>query len=698
MNSRSLKPYSPGKTVFLALFLFILHATAYSQNRNFFDACFANFKDKFPIESVYLHLDKYECLAGDSIWWKGYVFDGTAKSTISTTLYVELYSENGQLVSRKQSPIIESMSAGQMEVPDSIQTGRYFLRAYTTYQSNFDSGLFTAPVTVYNDRDPREVCIPERLDPDPEPRMTVRDNLEWVSSVNDHVLYCLLEADSVNKYLDKTLRVVVMSYHRPYCDATLTLTKKNLWRDFTLPCQALSGYVDLLLWADSDLIARQTLFVPQQQMPAVTFTPDTLDNRPNGYNSWKLRIDDSLLYNCSVSVTDADRTEPAPLDIEHAVVPDPLDYRNLLKGEFPVIKYQDSAFLHWTGIATKGSGKPLRKAELVALITKDHSDFTDTRLVRVDEGGHFTINGLLFFDTAKMHFQLNHSYSEVGNIHLTFNGIACHPGFALPLNDKWADSVVDTDWLTRYSVKSPAAFTKAKVLDTVVVKRRPDIREEMDHTYTTGIFSEPTLFSFDLRTETRYHELEGYLRANIPGFECNPPADTPSWKRRPVIFYVDEQLYSWDDLKGFRLADMAYIKAFLGQHWFGDSPFLRWKTGYKGAMLKPAGPSAEPKTLKMPVDEDPLVVCLYLRKGDDVRTGLPDLSSVTLKGYSTIVPFQGAGSNGWTLFWDPLVRNNEFRVRFRNNAISKRFRVCVEGVNGKGKVVRYEKMVTVSIN
>lgn len=695
MHSRSPQPYSPRRTFFLVLCLFVQQPAVHAQNRHFFDACFAHFKDRFPIESVYLHLDKYECLAGDSIWWKGYVFAGTAKSTISTTLYVELYTENGQLVSRKQSPIIQSISAGQMEIPDSIQSGRYFLRAYTSYQSNFDSGFFTAPVTVYNDRDPREVCIPQRLVIDPEPRMTVRDNLQWVSSVNDHVLYCLLEADSSNKYLDKTLRVVVMSYHQPYCDAALTLTKKSLWRDFTLPCPALSGYVDLLLWADSDLIARQTLFVPQPQMASVSFMPDTLDAQPNGYNSWHLRIEDSLLYNCSVSVTDADRTAPAPLDIEHAVMPDPLDYRNLLKGEFPMIKYQDSAYLHWMGLATKESGKPLRKAELVALITKDHTDYSDTRVVRVDEGGHFMLNGMLFFDTAQMHFQLNHAYGGGGNIHLTFDHPTYYPGFALPLNDRWTDSAIGADRLVGYSAASTGVFKKARVLDTVVVRGHSDMREEMDHAYTTGIFSEPTLFAFDLRMDARYHDLEDYLRANIPGFACNPPADTPSWKRQPVIFYVNEQLYSWDELKGYRLADMAYIKAFLGQHWFGDSPFLRWKTGVQGAMLKPANPS-DPKSLKIPVDVDPLVVCLYLRKGDDVRTGSPDLHSVTLQGYSPIAPFQGAGSHGWTLFWDPLIRSNEFRVRFRNNAISKRFRVCVEGVNAQGHVVRYEQMVPVS--
>lgn len=675
-----------------------------SQDKAFMEDRFAKFSDKLPIESVYLHIDRYKFQAGDTLWWKGYLFSGDERPAISTNLTVELYSDSGRLICRMLAPVIRSFSAGQIQLPDSLKTGRYYLRAYTKYQTNFDSAkFFIAPIAVCNKNDPKEVLVALRKDPDPEPKTTLIDNLFWVSSVNANVLYCLLETDSVSKYLDKTLTVVVMSYHQPICRASLKLTREKLWHDFTLPCTNMEGYVDMLLWADSQLIARQSLFIRQKEGPAVAILPDTLNRDPHGYNSWKVHIEDSILYNCSVSVTDADRTDEAPLDILYALNPDPVNYRDMLTGKFPEIKVADTNYLTWEGrvirdTTTKSSKrKKFKKAELVTLISGlSESGMPDTRLIPLDTAGRFALNGLFFFDKARMNFQLNHSSGDESRaIKMILTDKFAVPIFRRPSSDIWTDSVQQTDLLADNSIAVPSQFPKAKTLDTVTVKaKKMDIREELDGKYTTGIFSEPTLFSYDLRNEKTYHDLQEYLRANIPGFECNPPSDTPSWKRRPVIFYLDEQLADWDNLKTFRLTDLAYIKSFLDEHWFGDSPFMRWKTGYKGAMLQPVpGATGEKPGLKMPVDLDPLIVCLYMKKGLDYRTGSPDLNSVALDGYSPIAQFQGAGNKGWTLFWNPLEMSNDFRIQFSNNMISKRFRVCIEGINGAGKMVHYEKTI-----
>lgn len=290
--------YVPIRKLLVLLCFLSINQICLSQDRAFFDSSFAPFKDKYPIESVYLHIDKYKCLAGDSIWWKAYIIDGNGKSTISTNLFVELFSNDEELICREVFPIIQSFSVGQMRIPDSLRTGRYWLRAYTRYQLNFDrSKLFIAPITVYNVHDPKPVKIAERRDPDPEPSTSVIDNMLWVSHAAETNLTCLLDADSSANWYNKTLNVVVMSYHKPICQATLALTKERPWRDFTMPFNiALNGFVDVLLWADSTFVGLESLFIPQKQVSTISVTPDTLGLHSSAYNSGKVDFDDTILY------------------------------------------------------------------------------------------------------------------------------------------------------------------------------------------------------------------------------------------------------------------------------------------------------------------------------------------------------------------------------------------------------------------
>src|SRR5882757_7913281 len=89
-------------------------------------------------ERVYLHLDKYACRTGDTLWFSGYIFKGEYPTGVSTNLYVELFTEKGVLLTRDVFPIIRGQSIGQLKIPDSLTSDNYFLRAFTRYQLNYD--------------------------------------------------------------------------------------------------------------------------------------------------------------------------------------------------------------------------------------------------------------------------------------------------------------------------------------------------------------------------------------------------------------------------------------------------------------------------------------------------------------------------------------------------------------------------------
>ena len=84
-----------------------------------------------PIEKVYLHFDRDNYLAGETAWFKAYLFSDFLPDTISTTLYVELLNDSSIIISRKILPVFLGNSNGQFELPDSLKTGYYFIRAYS---------------------------------------------------------------------------------------------------------------------------------------------------------------------------------------------------------------------------------------------------------------------------------------------------------------------------------------------------------------------------------------------------------------------------------------------------------------------------------------------------------------------------------------------------------------------------------------
>ncbi len=104
--------------------------------------------DKFPIEKTYLHLDRDSYLAGETAWFKAYLYSDYQPDTISTALYVELLNESAEIVNRKILPVFLGSTNGQLELPDSLNSGAYLIRAYTATMLNHDPA-FIYRRTIY---------------------------------------------------------------------------------------------------------------------------------------------------------------------------------------------------------------------------------------------------------------------------------------------------------------------------------------------------------------------------------------------------------------------------------------------------------------------------------------------------------------------------------------------------------------------
>jgi TonB-dependent SusC/RagA subfamily outer membrane receptor len=109
--------------------------------------------DKNPVEKVYLHLDKPYYAAGDDIWFKAYVTEGSYHelSDLSGVVNVELLDWRDSVKQFIKLPLTNGTAAGDFALPDTLSAGNYHIRAYTNYMRNAGSEyFFNRPVSIVN--------------------------------------------------------------------------------------------------------------------------------------------------------------------------------------------------------------------------------------------------------------------------------------------------------------------------------------------------------------------------------------------------------------------------------------------------------------------------------------------------------------------------------------------------------------------
>jgi len=105
---------------------------------------FAQYIGSNPVEKIYLHLDKPYYAAGEDMYFRAYLTDIHLKSenVPSRIIYIELSDEKKQLVKRTLLYSEQNEYAGQIELPDSLPSAHYQLRAYTNWMRNAGEDYF----------------------------------------------------------------------------------------------------------------------------------------------------------------------------------------------------------------------------------------------------------------------------------------------------------------------------------------------------------------------------------------------------------------------------------------------------------------------------------------------------------------------------------------------------------------------------
>jgi hypothetical protein len=96
------------------------------------------------VEKIYGHLDRPVYTARETMWFKLYVVDGTFHKPLklSKVAYVEVLNAQRQPVVQTQIALHEATGHGAVILPAALPTGRYTVRAYTSWMKNFDPAFF----------------------------------------------------------------------------------------------------------------------------------------------------------------------------------------------------------------------------------------------------------------------------------------------------------------------------------------------------------------------------------------------------------------------------------------------------------------------------------------------------------------------------------------------------------------------------
>src|SRR5687768_9704075 len=125
---------------FLLLFHVIIGTSSYAQV-------------SAPQERVHLHSDKNFYLAGEIIWFRIYIVDGSTNVpvNVSKLVYTEILDRNNKPVLQAKVSLSKEGGSGSFFLPLSMGSDHYILRAYTNWMKNEGSPVFfEKKITIIN--------------------------------------------------------------------------------------------------------------------------------------------------------------------------------------------------------------------------------------------------------------------------------------------------------------------------------------------------------------------------------------------------------------------------------------------------------------------------------------------------------------------------------------------------------------------
>ncbi len=359
------------------------------------------------------------------------------------------------------------------------------------------------------------------------------------------------------------------------------------------------------------------------------------------------------------------------------------NWENIKTGKFPEIVYQrDTSYLTISGKVYGVSPVQLRSAGDIILLFKQANQENNVVNLPILSDGTFNDPKLIIFDTANIYYQLPKGKGLDGaSVQFMQNRL---PPLGKNMKATGNSYNYDTDTTGNARqfklsdiVNQEAAFAKAKILETVTIKRRSKSPVDvMDEKYASGMFQGGDGYQFDVANDpfaASSINIFSYLQGKVAGLQINTSSNPPTltWRGGAPGLYLDEMQADPDMISTISVSDVAYIKVI-------RPPFMGASGGANGA------------------------IAIYTRRGGDVvSTPGKGLSKNTITGYTAIRQFYSPDYTTFkeeyskkdlrtTLYWNPEIitapGHNKVRLTFYNNDITESFKIVLQGMTKDGRL------------
>lgn len=550
-----------------------------------------------------------------------------------------------------------------------------------------------------------------------------------VTNIGNNITYTLSRSENVPAD-QRMFNVVAQMQQQMVYMARVNLSAKNKVTA-PLPADQLpDGIMQVTLFTEQgQALAERIVFINHDTYYFITDLHATTKNLgPKAKNVLQIDIGDTLVSNISIAVTDAgtntfQREEEniyshilLSSDIKGYVY-DPAYYfsstadsvqqhldlvmmtngwrrfkwEDITAGKWPVIKNIPKPY-----VTVDGKILGLLSSELVGkdltMILQTKKNNTQVLSVPVNQKGEFSVNNLIFYDTAKMYYQINNDKNKKLTSTASFdfrNSFMRFPdkpmANLLPvLKPVLPDSSSQKRNERIAKLRRDEFFEgqKVKTLSGVeVTARKISVEQQMDKEYTSGFFSGGDGYTFvtaDDNLAASSMSVLDYLQGKVAGLQIStsgPTGGTLSWRGGTPALFLNEMNADVSLIQSTSMSDVAMIKVF-------RPPFMGAPGGGSGG-----------------------AVAIYTKKGAARNSEVTGLSFTNVVGYTPVREFyspnydagadKAKGDFRSTLYWNPYLVFDKFTRRllipFYNNDNCKKFRVVIEGVNEQGKLTREEK-------
>ena len=118
----------------------------------------------YPTEKLYIHYDKEYYVAGETVWFKVYLYSNGKPSGRSSNIYLQFLDSTGTVISYKKYPVLGAVAKGNIDIPDSLPQGNYMIRAITSgMQHEEESMIYKKNLFVFHPASSNQVNIRNKI-------------------------------------------------------------------------------------------------------------------------------------------------------------------------------------------------------------------------------------------------------------------------------------------------------------------------------------------------------------------------------------------------------------------------------------------------------------------------------------------------------------------------------------------------------